>query len=168
MTPPAGWPHGSIEATLVRHLGNHVAERNLGRVLGSSQGFQLPSEDVVEPDVSFVSAARWSGMAVKPERGKFLQVVPDLVIEVLSPGNASRDRGEKRGIYQSNGVLEYWLLDADSRRAQVLVLEGTRYRDAALVDVDAGAGAGAGVDGEGRIESVVLPGFAVSLADLFE
>ena len=40
---------------------------------------------------------------------------PLLAIEVLSPGSAARDRGIKRHLYQHAGVLEYWIVDLDSR-----------------------------------------------------
>src|SRR5262245_47002359 len=54
MTPPAGYPHGAVEAKVQRILGNFVAEHGAGTVFGSSQGFDLPSGDTVEPDASFV------------------------------------------------------------------------------------------------------------------
>lgn len=41
--------------------------------------------------------------------------LPVLVIEILSPGTASRDRGKKRSIYQKARIPEYWIVDIDSR-----------------------------------------------------
>ncbi|MBI3183356.1 MAG: Uma2 family endonuclease [Myxococcales bacterium] len=87
MMPPAGWPHGSAEALVLIRLGTIVSAKNLGRVLGSSQGFLLPSGDVVEPDASFVSKRRWAS-APAPRKGQFLQVVPDLLVEIVSPKTA--------------------------------------------------------------------------------
>ncbi|HCF59899.1 MAG TPA: hypothetical protein DFS52_18140 [Myxococcales bacterium] len=60
MTPPAGHPHGWIEGRFQRLLGNYAADNRLGEVFGSSQGFELPSGDTGEPDVSFLSGERWS------------------------------------------------------------------------------------------------------------
>jgi Uma2 family endonuclease len=55
-------------------------------------------------------------------------VVPDLVIEVLSAKTSSRDRGEKKAIYERNGVREYWLVDWRSRTVTVFSLgEDGRY-----------------------------------------
>jgi len=49
--------------------------------------------------------------------------VPDLVIEVVSPGSAARDYGEKRDEYLRFGVREYWIIDADRGEAgEMLVL----------------------------------------------
>jgi Uma2 family endonuclease len=44
-TPPAGWPHGSIEGNRVRELGAFVRQCGAGRGFGSSQGYLLPSGD---------------------------------------------------------------------------------------------------------------------------
>ena len=77
------------------------------------QGFDLPSGDTVAPDVSFTSKARWDA-APPPRPGKYLQVVPDLVVEVLSRSTKTRDRGEKKAIYEANGVAEYWLVNSQA------------------------------------------------------
>ena len=124
MNPPAGYPHGSVGNKIQRLIGNHVAEQGLGEVFDSSQGFELPSGDTVEPDHSFVSRSRWE-QAPAPEHGKFLRVAPDLVAEVLSTRTASQDRGEKKAIYERNGVREYWLVDPRSRcLTQFVATEG--------------------------------------------
>lgn len=154
MSPPAGWPHGSVGAKFLWLLQTHVAKSSLGRVFDASQGFTLPSRDIVEPDVAFVGNERWKAMP-EPEEGKFLEVVPDLLVETLSKGNASRDRGEKRGIYEKNGVREYWMIDPRAQRVTLLVLEGAAYREAAVGEID------------GAVASHILPGFAIDLPALF-
>jgi Uma2 family endonuclease len=154
MTPPAGWPHGRIEMKIGRKLDEHASRRKLGIVLGSSAGFDLPSGDTVEPDVSFISAERLAGGA-PPERGKFLRVVPNLVVEILSESTAKRDRTEKKRIYERNGVDEYWILDADRRELTSFHLERGRY------------GAGKTLV-SGRVRSKLLPGLALDVGELFE
>ena len=119
MTPPAGHPHGIVEALAVV-LGSFIRDLELGAYFGSSQGFALPSGDTVAPDHSFVSVERWAAMEA-PRDGEFLRVAPDLVVEILSPSTAVRDRGEKHAIYEANGVREYWLVDP--RRREILVFE---------------------------------------------
>jgi Uma2 family endonuclease len=126
MNPPAGFPHGSVDSALQLLIGNHVAGKRLGLVFGSSQGFDLPSGDTVEPDASFASNGRWSA-APRPVPGRFLRVVPDLVVEVLSPGNAATDRGEKKAIYERNQVLEYWLVDPRQRSVTVFLLKNGHF-----------------------------------------
>jgi len=129
MNPPAGWPHGAVGSTIQWLLNDWVRRSNLGQVFDSSQGFQLPSGDVVEPDHSFVSTERLR--AAQPRLGEFLQVVPDLVVEVLSRSNATRDRGEKKGIYERNGVREYWLVDPHASTLTAFTLKDARYGPAA-------------------------------------
>ena len=124
MTPPAGWPHGSIEAKVVARLSTS-GERTGGRGFGSSQGFELPDGSVIEADATFVSAERWS--ETKPVEGEFLKVVPDLVVEILSRKTQSRDRGEKRAIYENAGVREYWLVDPKRQELVVLRSDGLLF-----------------------------------------
>jgi Uma2 family endonuclease len=80
--PPASWPHGTIGAT----LGAFVRQHRLGFFFDSSQGCALPSGDMVEPDAAVILRKTWDA-APAPRRG-FLRIVPDLIVEVLSPGTA--------------------------------------------------------------------------------
>ena len=118
MSPPAGYPHGEVGSNVQRLLASFVWDRKLGRVFDSSQGFELPSGDMVEPDHAFVSHERWA-MAPAPESGRFLRVGPDLIVEVLSGRTATQDRGEKKAIYDRKGVLEYWLVDPRAEEVTV-------------------------------------------------
>lgn len=155
MNPPAGWPHGSVDCNLQMLLGSWVDLHELGKVFGSSQGFELPSGDTIEPDASFVSNLRWK-KAPRPRPGQFLRVVPDLIAEVVSPGNAATDRVEKKKIYERNGVREYWLVESRSRELVVFTLKGRRY--------DAGRTFGA----RAQFESSAVAALMVDVARLFK
>ena len=122
MNPPAGWPQGA-GSTVVGFMLARVRQLGLqGHVLSMEQGFDLPSGDTVAPDVSFTSKARWEA-APPPRPGKYLQVVPDLVVEVLSRSTKTRDRGEKKAIYETNRVTEYWLVDLERRTLTVFAFD---------------------------------------------
>lgn len=154
MTPPAGWPHGGIETRISAALDSHVRAQKLGLVLGSSAGYDLPSGDTIEPDVSFISAARFAA-GPKPVDGQFLKIVPTLVVEILSRSTARRDRTEKKAVYASNGVDEYWIVDAG--RKEIIAF----HRSA--------RGFGAGTTySKGRLTSKVLPGLNLHVKDVFE
>lgn len=155
MEPPAGWPHGEIELEIGSRLKSFLRFRSkrLGRVFGSSQGFDLPSGDTVEPDVSFVSAERWRELP-QPVRG-FLKVVPDLVVEVLSPGTERIDQGQKKRIYRRNGVREYWLVDPRSATVQWLCWTEDGDEEDLLVAIG------------NTLASRVLRGLQIPVADLF-
>lgn len=60
MNPPAGYPHGEIGSNVQGLLRDFIRPRKLGKLFDSSQGFELPSGDVVEPDHAFVSNERWA------------------------------------------------------------------------------------------------------------
>jgi len=155
MNPPAAWPHGAIGNNLQVLLGSYVKLKKLGRVFDSSQGFELPSGDTVEPDHSFVPQARWNA-AEPPVEGKFLRVVPDLIVEVLSASTASMDRGEKKAIYEHNAVSEYWLVDPRRREVTVFKLKGKKY--------DRGEVHPAGA----QFKSSAVKGLLVRVDDVFE
>lgn len=153
MMPPAGWPHGSVEARLVHRLSGVAEAGDHGPVFGSSQGFELPTGDTLEPDASFVSIQTWRALPPR-EPGEFLAVVPDLVFEILSPSTASRDRGEKKAIYAAAGVREYVLVDPRARVLTVFLLVGSRYDEGVIL-------------GETQAwTSVALPGLSLRLLDL--
>ena len=123
-----------------------------GVVLDSSAGYDLPSGDTVEPDVSYIAQARFDA-GPPPQRGRFLRIVPTLVIEILSPATARRDRTEKRAIYARNGVDEYWLVDPDRQCITVHTLSAGTY--------DAGH-----TFTTGRVRSRVLPDLALAVEDV--
>lgn len=154
MTPPARYPHGDIEAVLVMFLASHVRAAKLGTVRGSSAGYDLPSGDTLEPDVSFVSTER-QALSPAPEPGDFIRAVPNLVIEILSPSTMRRDQGEKKEIYERNGVNEYWLVDPNEKRVTVFVLRVGRYDAGVAIQT-------------GRISSAALPALALSVEEIFE
>jgi Uma2 family endonuclease len=153
MNPPAGYPHGEIEANVVSLLGQFVRTHHLGKVFGSSQGYELPTGDTLEPDASFVSNARWKAGPL-PKRGEFLRVVPDLVVEISSPSTASRDRGEKRKAYEAAGVRELWLIDERAGEVHVFVRKGRALGRERVAS------------GGKRVKSVVLSGLVIDAGEL--
>jgi Uma2 family endonuclease len=104
----------------------------LGIVLGSSAGYDLPSGDTLEPDVSFISAERFAA-GPRPTHGQFVKIVPDLVVEILSPATSRRDRTEKKAVYERNGVTEYWIVDPAKRSVTVFPLRRSRFASARAI-----------------------------------
>ena len=154
MSPPAGWPHGSVGASLLIRIGSFVERYGLGQVLDSSAGYDLPSGDTVEPDISFISAARFAA-GPTPQPGKFLRIVPNLVVEILSPATAQKDQSEKKAIYAENGVEEYWIVDSKRREITVFSLSGKRF------------GRGAVYTARDTLRSRVLDGFTLRVSEVF-
>ncbi len=52
---------------------------------------------------------------------------PDLVVEVLSPSTAMRDRGYKKSAYEACGAAEYWIVDPENKSVEVYLLQDGKY-----------------------------------------
>ncbi len=155
MAPPAGYPHGGVGLRLGGRLVAWLERDPVGLGFESSQGFELPSGDTVQPDLSFVSFERWRA-APTPRRGQFPRVVPDVVFEILSRSTRSRDRGEKKAIYARNGVREYWLVDPRAGRLVRFCRKGRSWDHGAVFESDT------------TPRSVVLPGLSIDVGALFQ
>jgi Uma2 family endonuclease len=113
---PSDYESEEIGAELIRLLGNWVRPRKLGRVTGSSAGFILPSleEDGSEkrnlraPDVSFVLAER-----LKKTKRDFVELVPDLMVEVKSKTDQIKKLEEKIQLFLQLGAKVGILIDPD-------------------------------------------------------
>lgn len=153
MSPPASFVHGKLDSVLNQKIRNHVERLGLGIVLGSSAGYDLPSGDTLEPDVSFIGRQRLEAAPTQPA-DRFCRIAPDLAIEILSPATARRDRTEKKRIYAANGVAEYWIVDPQKRAVTIFRLAGKAYEAGTIATA-------------GRLPSRVLPGLELSVEDLF-
>ena len=122
MTPSPTWQHQDISIKLTIRLEAYVAARGLGRVAYAPLDVIL-GDDVVQPDILFISRERASIIQEEEIRG-----APDLIIEILSSSTAQRDRTYKRTLYGRHGVREYWLVDPDAETIEVLTLGVKGYR----------------------------------------
>jgi Uma2 family endonuclease len=52
---------------------------------------------------------------------------PDLIIEILSPGNSKKEMDIKYDLYEENKVLEYWIVNPSEKTISIFVLENNRY-----------------------------------------
>ena len=66
--------------------------------------------DIVEPDLLYVSIER-AAEVVTPQH---VRGVPDIVVEIASPGTRKRDETIKRRLYERAGVSEYWIVDPET------------------------------------------------------
>ena len=86
---------------------------------------------------------------------EYIEGVPDLVVEILSPSNWMYDRQEKFRLYQTSGVPEYWIVDYRAKAVEAFVLENGEF---ALI----------GKWGVGETASSRgLSGFQIAVADIF-
>lgn len=149
--PPAGGRHGSVAMTVGILLGAHVRTHQLGRVFAAETGFILrhDPDTVRAPDASFVFQQRL------PEGDLptgFMDLAPDLAVEVLSPNERPREVRETVADWLRAGTRMVWVIDPSARAATV-------YRS--LDDVQELSEQDTLEGGE------VIPGFACSVRDLF-
>ncbi len=150
MSPSPSEKHQRVIARLVFLLEGYLERTPVGRIYPAHFDVVLSDTDVVQPDVLFVSNERASIIGERAVRG-----APDLVVEILSPATADRDRTVKTKLYARAGVRELWLVDADARTVEVLVNgENGLRRDSIWIS------------GE-TVHSSLLPGFSLELSRLF-
>jgi len=67
------------------------------------------------------------------EQDGYVHSPPELIIEVLSPGNSRAERTEKLADYESLGVPEVWVVSPEAQTIEVLLLKNERLTTAAIV-----------------------------------
>ncbi len=123
LTPAPTPNHQDVILELVRLLADFVEARRLGRVVLAPCDVVLSKFDILQPDIFFIAAERES--IVGP---KYIEGPPDLVVEVLSPSTATRDREAKAKRYATFGVREMWLIEPETRTIEVFVNAGEGFR----------------------------------------
>jgi Uma2 family endonuclease len=115
VTPPPRVPHQRIAMNLVEALLPLLQQAGHGELFFAPVGVEFPdTREGVQPDILFVSNERLDIVGEDWLRG-----APDLVIEILSPGTAARDRNIKLKLYQRHGVAEYWIVDPRNKTVEV-------------------------------------------------
>jgi Uma2 family endonuclease len=143
---PAGDRHGRITMNLTARLVAHVERIGAGQLFAAETGFTLfrAPDTVRAADIAFIRRERL------PEADTgFLEVPPDLVVEVLSPGDRPGETLAKIGDWLEGGARLVWVIDPGRRLARIYRRDGT---ESVIGENDA-------LDGED-----VLPGFSCSLS----
>lgn len=136
--PPSGAGAASVQGELffaLRSWQEHEADDGL---LLQDVFVELPGPQFLAPDIAWWSAARRPAIRVGA-----IDVVPELVVEVLSPATRMNDVGVKRNYYLQVGVRELWLADPGTK---TLVRARPESSDEELAAAD-------------TLTSALLPGF---------
>ena len=119
---PMGAEHGALTFNLSAEVSLCIRRQHLGQCFAAQTGFRI-SEDpltIFAPDFAFVSRAKMP--AEVPT--KFLPVVPDLVLEVRSPGDRAGDVAEKVGRWLAAGTQIVWELNPRTKKLTVFRPDG--------------------------------------------
>jgi len=121
---PARVPyHQDVSKNLFLILDNYVESRQLGKMYYAPIDIVLSNENIVQPDILFISKEKRSIIGEKNIQG-----APDLVIEILSPATREKDRVLKRKLYARFGVKEFWLVDGEKKEIEVLTLQQEGFK----------------------------------------
>ncbi|MGQ9570484.1 MAG: Uma2 family endonuclease [Thermodesulfovibrionales bacterium] len=122
MTPSPVTKHQRISGKLEFELRKFVTENNLGEVFDAPYDVYFDEENVVQPDILFISKERLNIIGEKNIQG-----APDLVIEIISENTAYRDLIQKKKLYAKFGVKEYWIVIPGEELAEVYILKDNTY-----------------------------------------
>lgn len=147
---PAQPLHGYYEGTIGVPLANYARASGRGRALFGEVGIRTRRgpDTVRGADFAFISHERW---ARRNPKG-FLDVPPELVVEILSPDDRRGEVMEKLEEYLAMGVDLVWIVDPEHR----YVLAYRSQLDVERFD-----------EGDSLIDEEVLPGFSLPVADIF-
>jgi Uma2 family endonuclease len=148
---PMESPESYIAHELGRLLGNHVADHDLGYMYTTEALIELLPRLVRGPDVSFTAWNKRPDRMVPGDK-QISDLIPDLVVEVLSPKNTRGEIARKLKEYILAGVSLVWVIDPRTRAANSYTAPGAKTAIPTTGTLDGGA---------------VLPGFRLPLAKLF-
>ena len=143
-------PHQNISMNLSVEMGSFIRQRKLGKLLAAPMDVRFTPNDVVQPDLLFVSNEKLDRIK------RIVEGAPDLVIEIKSDGNTATDMSYKKYLYETSGVEEYWIVYPNKKTISIYLLieDELRFqRTLTLADT---------------LKSLVLSGFEMPIAAVFE
>lgn len=149
MHSPVRREHNEANKFLLSLLDIYVRKNKLGFV-GFEKIMVRFTRNDYEPDIVFFDLEKSKDFTAE----QTLFPVPDFVVEVLSKGTESKDRGIKKQDYQSHGVREYWLVEPKTQSVEQFLLTNGVYE----LQLKAS---------EGGIKSQVITGFSVPIQAIF-
>ncbi|WP_293305321.1 Uma2 family endonuclease [Pedobacter sp. UBA5917] len=157
MSPAPSSVHQQITGNIYRRLGNFL-EKQPCKVFISPFDVRFPKESKDDKDVYTVLQP---DICVICDRNKIdirgCIGAPDLVVEVLSPGNSKMELLNKYRVYEEFGVKEYWIVSQSDQNVLIYTLnEDSKFQPSKIFTLSE------------TITSSVLPGFELALDDVFE
>jgi len=152
IVPPAGGESDYRTLDAGGMLREWAKRNKTGKAFGSSVQFMLPDGSALSPDAAWVSNARL-GTLTREELRKFPRLVPEFIIEILSPSDRLKSAQKRMRQWAANGAELGWLIDGDRRTVYV-------YRGTGEPNVVENA---ASMAGDGPVE-----GFVLTLDEIWE
>jgi Uma2 family endonuclease len=151
MSPAPNRFHQDISRNIGLIIGNYLVAHPIGKVYNAPFDVYLNNDNVFQPDFVFVARQNYGVLTDAGVEG-----IPDLVIEILSPGTAKLDRNLKQRVYAQCGVKEMWLVDPDVTTVAVYYLQQNPTQPAAVYST------------ADQFTSSFFPELVFSVADFFQ
>lgn len=124
MSPSPVFKHQKTVQLLNQQLLSHFSTHANGEVIIAPFDVYLDeTSNAVQPDITVILE---ENRQILDENGH-IHGVPDLLVEVLSPGNRDHDLITKKDLYEQFGVKEYWAVDPETRLALGFTLKAGKY-----------------------------------------
>lgn len=81
--------------------------------------YKVSDDTVLQPDLLI--------SCIPPGNSKFIDKTPELVLEIISPSTAYKDRYEKFSIYENQEVHYYLIIDPENEKIEINLLENKKY-----------------------------------------
>jgi Uma2 family endonuclease len=153
VTPAPRTKHQRISANLTVALASFVKRRGFGLVLAAPTDVILSDNNVVQPDLLFVSTAHASIITEDNIHG-----APDLVVEIISETTRKKDEVTKRKLYERFGVQEYWVVDPELETVEIFRRTPQEYGRAIELSKEA----------NDILTTELLTGFNLALTAIFD
>jgi len=151
LTTPSPVPnHQRISRKLEFILEKFVTENKLGEIFDAPCDVYLDDENVIQPDILFISLDR---LVIIGEKN--IQGAPDLAVEIISENSAYKDMVQKKRLYARFGVKEYWVVIPDCEEIEIYILKDNTYRLYKSYNKS------------DNLESPLLKGLNIALKDIF-
>lgn len=155
MSPAPKKNHQSVSWNLSREIGIYLKNKKC-QAFAAPFDVRLPTKSkknedittVVQPDISIIC-----DLSKLDEAGCL--GAPDIIVEILSKGNNSKELQHKYEVYEESGVKEYWIINTEEQNLMINYLIDGKYKPSKLF-----------TNGE-EIKTPILPGLIVKLDDIF-
>lgn len=122
MSPSPFYSHQNISAELAMQIRYYVKQNNLGICIAAPIDIFFDDKNVLQPDIVFIAKENMS--IIKDNR---IKGSPDLIIEILSPGNKNHDLEIKRDIYEKFGIKEYFIVEPETKETITYYMQNKKF-----------------------------------------
>jgi Uma2 family endonuclease len=115
---PTGYESSDRNSDINSQLRDWAKRDGRGRVSDSNGEFILPDGSAFAPDAAWTSWERINQLSSKQKK-KFPRLVPEFIIELMSPSDRRAQLRRKMQLWIDNGVLLGWFIDPDRRTVTI-------------------------------------------------